>query len=209
MAKRMWVLFAVLASTAAPQEKAPGYMGVRVGQSGTGEGVVILEATPGTPAAKAGLRPGDVLVRFAGAPVRTPEELVALVRARAAGEEATYVVVRGDGRIEGKLTLAPSPPEAPPTPSVEERLDRAQRGIEDLQRRLRNRGSRTVGDRIRDEEKRLEEARGRGDREAILRREIRLELLREIESEGVRGLEERVDRIEKKLDRILERLGER
>jgi hypothetical protein len=30
-----------------------------------------------------------------------------------------------------------------------------------------------------------------------------------MEAEGVRGLGERVDRIEKKVDRILERLGER
>jgi membrane-associated protease RseP (regulator of RpoE activity) len=211
MAKRMWVLLVALAGAAA-QEKAPGYLGVRVGTvdaEGKVEGVVILDSMPGTPAAGAGFKPGDVLVQFAGAPVRTPEELIALVRARAPGDEATYVLVRAGGRIEGKLKLAASPPEAPPTPPLDERLDRVQKNIEELQRRLEKRGPRTLRDWLRVEQGKLGEARAKGDREGVRRAEIRIELLREMEAEGVRGLEERVDRIEKKVDRILERLGER
>jgi hypothetical protein len=163
---------------------------------------------PEGPAARAGLRPGDVLVELAGAPVRTPEEVIAIVRARVEGDEVAYVLLRGEGRIEGKMKLGASPPEAPPAPPLEERLDRAQKGIDELERRLR-RGPRPLRDWIRAEERRLGEAREKGDREGIRRAEIRIELLREMEAEGVRGLEERVDRIERKLDRILERLGER
>jgi hypothetical protein len=208
MAKWFWVLLA-LAGAAVAQEKAPGYLGVRIGPSQRGDGVVILDATPDAPAAKAGIKPGDVLVQFAGAPVKTPDELIALVRARAAGEEASYVLLRGEGRIEGKVRLAPSPPAAPPAPPLEERLDRVQKGIEELERRLHKGAPRTLPDWRRAEEKRLEEARAKGDREATRRAEIRIGLLKEMEAEGVRGLEERVARIEKKVDRILERLGER
>ncbi|HEX5138836.1 MAG TPA: PDZ domain-containing protein [Planctomycetota bacterium] len=221
MAKRMGVLLAALAATLAAQEKTPGYLGVRIAPvdaetraalaipEGVEEGVVILDAMPDAPAARAGLKRGDVLVRFAGAPVRTPEELVAAVRARAAGEEVGYVLVRGDGRIEGKLTLAGSPPEAPPA-SLDERLDRLQRNIEELQRRRAGKkGPATVADWRKAEERKLEEARARGDRDAVRRGEIRVQLLKEMEAEGVRGLGERVDRIERKLDRILEKLGER
>ena len=123
MAMRFWALL-VLAGAAVAQEKAPGYLGVRIGPSQRGDGVVILDATPDAPAAKAGIKPGDVLVQFGGAPVKTPDELIALVRARAAGEEASYVLLRGEGRIEGKVRLAASPPAAPPAPPLGERLDR-------------------------------------------------------------------------------------
>jgi hypothetical protein len=221
MAKRIVVLLAALAGTLAAQEKAPGYLGVQIAPvdaesrtalsipEGVKEGVVILQAMPDSPAARAGLKRGDVLIRFAGAPVRTPEELIAAVRARAAGEEVGYVLVRGDGKIEGRLKLAGTPPEAPPA-SLDERLDRLQNNIEELQRRLaRRKGPPTLSDWLKAEERKLKEARERGDRDAIRRGEIRVQLLEEMEAEGVRGLEERVDRIEKKLDRILEKLGER
>jgi hypothetical protein len=216
----MWVILS-LAGAAAAQEKAPGYLGVRIAPinpetraahglpEAVTEGIVVLETMPGAPAAKAGLRPGDVILRFGGAPVRTPEDLITLVRSQAPGAEVAYVLARGDGRIEGKLTLGASPPEAPPAPPLEERLERVQKGIEELQRRLGRRGPRPLGEWLGAEERKLGEARARGDREGIRRSETRIELLREMEAEGVRGLEERVDRIEKKVDRILERLGER
>jgi hypothetical protein len=230
MAKCMWIL-AALAGTAAAQEqaapaqqqeKAPGFLGVRVGAlDAVTEGAVILEAMADLPAAKAGLRRGDVVVRFAGSPVRTPDDLIALVRAKPPGDEVAYVVRRGDGTIDGRLKLGRQAPEAPPmeTP-LEERLDRVQRDIEGVERRLRK-GPRTIGEWLRVEERRLEDARARGDREAARRAEIRAELLRELAAEGVRGPGQPaaagrweiapadLERIERKLDRILERLGER
>ncbi len=217
MTMRMWIVLATLAGVALADEpqKPRGYLGVRIGpldaetRAAFGipekvlEGVVILDAVPDAPAAKAGFKQGDVLVQFAGAPVRGPDELTALVRGRAPGEEVAYVVHRGDGRIDGRLKLG-SAPEAPPI-VIEERLDRVQRDIEELERRLRK-GPRTIAEWTRAEERKAEEARQRGDREAVRRAEIRIELLKEMEAEGVRG---QMDGIEKKLDRILERLGER
>jgi len=233
MAKRLWILVAALSGAAPAQEaaapKPPAQLGVRIaaidaetrGAYAIPEGVVgivIVDAIPDTPAAKAGMKPGDVLVQFAGAPVHTTDELIALVRARSPGDEVAYVIRRGDGTIDGKLRLA-SPPGLPagpsaeagatPDPQLEERLDRVQRGIEELQRRIRSGGPRTIADWISREEKRLEEARASGDKRAIHRAEIRLELLREMEEQGVRGIDERLDRIQEKLDRILKRLGER
>ncbi len=221
MARRMWILLAALAGTAAAQEpqqeKARGYLGVRIGQvdaetraafgipEAVAEGVVILDAVPDAPAAKAGFKQGDVLVQFAGAPVRTTDELIALVRARAPGDEVAYVVRRGDGTIDGRLKLGTPPAPPPIERPLEERLDRVQRDIEELDRRLRK-TPRTIAEWRKAEERRLEDARARGDRELVRKAEIRIELLREMEAEGVRGP---LDRIEKKLDRVLERLGER
>ncbi|MFI5403600.1 MAG: S1C family serine protease [Planctomycetota bacterium] len=211
MAKRIWTVLA-LACAAGAQEK-PGYLGVRIGPIApetraafgipetVAEGVVILEALPDAPAAKAGWKPGDVLVQFAGAPVRTTDELIALVRARAPGGEVAYVVRRGEGTIDGRLKLA-SAPEAPPIP-IEQRLDRVQRQIEELENRLQK-APRTIRQWLVAETRRAEEARERGDREAVHKAEIRIELLKEMEAEG-----RPLDRIERKLDLILERLGER
>lgn len=220
MAERMWIVLAALAGAAAAQEKAPGYLGVRIGPvdaearaafgipEAVAEGVLILDAMPDTPAAKAGFKKGDVLVQFAGATVRTTDDLIALVRARTPGDEVAYVVRRGDGTIDGRLRLAAAPAAPPIELPLEERLDRVQRDIEELDRRLR-RAPRTIGAWLKVEAKKAAEARERGDREEVHRAEIRIELLKEMEAEGVRGPEDRLDRIEKKLDRILERLGER
>lgn len=220
MPKRFLIL-AALAAAAPAQDTPParpGFLGVRIAPldaenraafgiaEAVTEGVIIVEALPDTAAAKAGLQPGDVLVQLAGAPVRTTDELIAVVRARAPGDEIAYLVRRGEGRIDGRLKLGTPP--APPPDKIEERIDRVQREIEELDRKLRK-GPRTVSDWVRAEERRLEEARARGDRAAVERSEIRLELLKEMEVEGVRGQEERLDRIEKKLDGILKRLGER
>ncbi len=217
MTTRVWIVLVALvgAATAEEPRKPSGYLGVRIGPldaqtratfgipEKVEEGVVILDAVPDTPAAKAGFRQGDVLVTFAGAPVRGPDELIALVRDRSPGDEVAYVVRRGDGTIDGRLTLGTAP-DAPPM-AIEERLDRVQRDIEELERRLRK-GPRTIAQWIEAEARKAEEARERGDRDAVRRAETRIELLKEIEAEGVRG---QMDRIERKLDRILERLGER
>ncbi len=65
----------------------------------TREGVLVTEVRPGTPAAKAGLQPGDVIVEFAGKPVSQPNELQNIVeRARIDGRQP-LVVVRGGRRI--------------------------------------------------------------------------------------------------------------
>jgi len=50
------------------------------------EGVVVTEVFANTPAAKAGLKSGDVITQYAGVPVKSPQELQAAVeRSRSAG----------------------------------------------------------------------------------------------------------------------------
>jgi hypothetical protein len=56
-------------------------------------GVRLGGVRPGSPADRAGLRAGDVIVRFAGVTVRTLDDLVFALRSRRAGEaiEVTYL----------------------------------------------------------------------------------------------------------------------
>src|SRR5215218_7998698 len=72
-------------------------------------GVLVMEVGDGTPAAKAGLQPGDVIVRLDDKPIDTVEDLFGELRQHRPGERVTLTVVR-DGR-EQQLTptLADNP----------------------------------------------------------------------------------------------------
>lgn len=75
----------------------PGYLGIRVdmaGESGA-EGVVVSEVVTGSPAAAAGVRPGDVITGLNGTPVVDPMSLVSLVRELAPGSRADLVLTSG------------------------------------------------------------------------------------------------------------------
>ena len=73
------------------------------------EGVLVAEVTPDSPAAKAGLKSGDVIVEFAGKAVATPQELQAVVEQTQAGQTPSVAIVR-DGK---RMTLKASPAEKP------------------------------------------------------------------------------------------------
>jgi serine protease DegQ len=72
-------------------------------------GVVALEVAEGSPAARAGLRPGDVIVAIDGTAVDTVEDLFAELRQRKPGSEARLTVIRDGRRQEVTATLAERP----------------------------------------------------------------------------------------------------
>lgn len=82
-------------------------------------GVLIDYVSDGAPAGKAGLKPGDVLLRVAGKPVQTPAQLLAVVSALKPRSTATLAVYRGDRELEIKLTVA----QRPRPPAVETERD--------------------------------------------------------------------------------------
>ena len=61
------------------------------------QGVLVAEVFPDTPAAKAGLKPGDVIVGFAGKTVSSPQELQGLVEEVKPGATESLAIVR-DGK---------------------------------------------------------------------------------------------------------------
>lgn len=63
-------------------------------------GAEIVSVTPGTPAAKAGLRRGDNIVAFNNEPVSSNYSLLGYVRATAFNQQATITVVRGARTIK-------------------------------------------------------------------------------------------------------------
>jgi serine protease Do len=89
------------------------------------DGALVQDVTPGSPGARAGLRPYDVIVGVDGAAVEGDDALIQQIAAREPGTAVTLQVVR-DGRpfnIALKLAARPrrdrsdAPPESQPLPS--------------------------------------------------------------------------------------------
>ena len=81
-------------------------IGVLLDQRYTGEGVQVATepqegrppVTPGGPADRAGIVPGDVILSIDGRPVTAADELIVAIRARAPGD-AINLTVRSEGRV--------------------------------------------------------------------------------------------------------------
>ena len=59
----------------------------------------------GGPADKAGLRPGDVIVKFENREINTPEELIVAVRAQSVGDRVKLIYLRKGKELSATLTL--------------------------------------------------------------------------------------------------------
>jgi putative serine protease PepD len=88
-------------------------IGVSLSRTFTGEGAQVLETanavTAGGPAAKAGVKAGDVIVGFEGKRIRTPDQLIVSIRARAVGDTVRLKVEREGKELELQMTLEADP----------------------------------------------------------------------------------------------------
>ena len=77
--------------------------------SATRAGAEVASVGDGTPAAKAGLEVGDVIVAVNGKPVDSADSLIGHVREKTTGDSVTLTVLRDGRSIEVKATLAAKP----------------------------------------------------------------------------------------------------
>ena len=124
-----------------------GYLGVQVepaelvrGRPARGASVVISSVGPGTPAAAAGLRPGDRILSANGRPVAGLPELQSVVEVAPIGEELTLLIDRAGQRIEVKVR-----PQAQPGPAASGGTVRSRIETERDPARARNRGGERPG----------------------------------------------------------------
>jgi putative serine protease PepD len=75
------------------------------GYSNLTGGVRLAKVDSGGPAAKAGLKAGDVVTKLNGRPLREPLDLVALIRKHAPGSVINVEYLRGSGRHAARITL--------------------------------------------------------------------------------------------------------
>jgi serine protease Do len=68
-------------------------------------GALVTGVDRGAPAARAGLKPGDVIVEVGSQPVRTLEDLLTLLRQSRPGAEIKVTYVRGGQRQEASVTV--------------------------------------------------------------------------------------------------------
>ncbi len=88
-----------------------GYLGVRTvspgGEAGSpGAGAEVAAVAAGTPAENVGFKRGDVIVSFAGRPVRSPHDLQFLVARTAPGQEVEVGIRRGGDEMSLPVVLA-------------------------------------------------------------------------------------------------------
>lgn len=106
------LLAAGLLTPALAQDDARPYIGIRFEQRAAG--ALIMEVMPGSPAAAADLRAGDLITALDGMPVSLESDLVSLVGGYAPGDALTLTVERGAETLEIALTLGVMPGEDTP-----------------------------------------------------------------------------------------------
>jgi len=80
------------------------------------EGVIIIGVLQNAPAAKAGLKPGDVLVSVAGQEVHSVGELLTAIAALKPGEPVKLAVMRRNQSLILDVTPSQRPKTKPPAP---------------------------------------------------------------------------------------------
>lgn len=73
------------------------------------EGAIIQEVSSGSPADKAGLKRGDIVVKFDGTRIKTMDDLIGAIRSKQVGDKVTIEYVHGTAKRETTLTLAEKP----------------------------------------------------------------------------------------------------
>ena len=69
-------------------------------------GAYVAEAVEGSPAAKAGIQEGDVIISLGGEKITSADEVIVAVRSHSIGETVEVTVIRGDEELTFKVTLA-------------------------------------------------------------------------------------------------------
>ncbi|KAA0683529.1 DegQ family serine endoprotease [Roseomonas genomospecies 6] len=75
------------------------------------KGALVAEVTPDSPAAKAGVRQGDVILSYGGKPVNTLRDLTRRVADTKAGDKVDLTVVRKGKEMTLAVSIAPLPAE--------------------------------------------------------------------------------------------------
>lgn len=94
-------------SSAPPESAERGWVGVTLGTAD--QGVRVASVVAGSPAEKAGLKQGDVIVRVDGNRVRQPSDVVRALSDVKAGEQVTLTVLRNGQELDVAVTTSKRP----------------------------------------------------------------------------------------------------
>jgi len=100
------------------------------------EGVIVTQVAEDTPAEKAGVRQGDVIVEFDGEKVRGEDQFRMMAAGRKPGSKVEVVVIRDGERRKLELTMGERP----------ELREETEEGVEDISPLFLGTGLQTLGD---------------------------------------------------------------
>jgi predicted metalloprotease with PDZ domain len=141
------LLFAAGAAVQAqPRDDQPqgqrGYLGVFVGPAQGEKGAMVGDVTPDSPAAKAGLKRGDRIVKMDDKDVRDPDSFLQAIGSKKPGDQVKIGVMRDDKEQTLTATIGERPNRFPgelgPQGPESRRIRDLERRIEELEKRVRD-----------------------------------------------------------------------
>ena len=99
----------VVSQLVAGKTVAHAYFGVQVRDSSSPLGAALAQVLPGTPAAKAGLKSGDVVVKLDGKTIQSADEVSSAMDAKKPGDVMKVTYVRDGKTAVATVTLATRP----------------------------------------------------------------------------------------------------
>jgi S1-C subfamily serine protease len=88
-----------------PEAAKPGRLGIQPGEP-TGKGLAVENVSPDAPAAKAGVKAGDILVKLDDTPIWKESDLEAFMKKSKAGQKVEVTVLRGTEEKKFSVVLA-------------------------------------------------------------------------------------------------------
>jgi len=85
------------------------YIGIHVGDATNGSGAMISSVSAGTPAAKAGLKAGDVITALDGKAITKADDLTASITAHTPNDKVTLTITRDGKTLKIDVTLGVRP----------------------------------------------------------------------------------------------------
>ncbi|MBI1831415.1 MAG: PDZ domain-containing protein [Planctomycetes bacterium] len=96
-----------LSKAVAPTVGSPGYLGVATSLNAAGK-LIVSEVEDNSPAARAGLKAGDLVIQVDGKDAKTPDAFRGMMQNKGAGETVKLGVQRGKDKLDLTANLVPT-----------------------------------------------------------------------------------------------------